>query len=127
MAITIQDVLDKVDELQPNIMTAAAKISFISEIEGKIHGEILMMHEHTEEEETCPEYDENTSTSTELLVQSPYHMVYVYFVLSKIDEQNREWDAYNNHRALFDHAWDEFGDYWRRGHMPITRYPHFII
>ncbi len=125
--MTIQEALNLVDEMQPNTMSAAAKISFISELEGKIHREILMKHVHTVAEETCPTYNSETGGSTELLVKEPYHMVYVYWVLSRLDEQNREWDEFNNHRTLFKVAWDEFGDYWRREHMPITRYPRFII
>ena len=125
--MTIQDVLDLVDELKPNTMSDAAKISFISEIEGKIHTEIIMRHEHEESQETMPTYGSTTATSTELLVSEPYHMVYVYWVEAKLDEQYREWEEYNNHRALFDTAWKEFAEHWTSTHMPIQFAPYYTL
>ena len=125
--MTIQKVLDLVDELKPNTMSAAAKISFISEIEQKIFIEIIMRHEHDPEEEDMPAYDETTDTSTELLVSEPYHMLYVYWLETKLDELFREWDEFNNHRALFDAAWKEFAEHWTSTHMPIQYAPHYIL
>lgn len=124
--MTIQDVLNLVDELKPNTMSVSAKVAFINEIEGKIHTEIIMRHEHTAEEEDMPSYDP-TDLTDELLVAEPYHMLYVYWLESKLDEQYREWDEYNNHRALFDAAWKEFAEHWTSTHMPIQYAPHYIL
>ena len=63
----------------------------------------------------------------ELLVAEPYHMLYVYWLEAKLDEQYREWDEYNNHRALFDAAWKEFAEHWTSTHMPIQYAPHYIL
>ena len=119
--MTIQAALDMADQLKPNMMLESIKIRFISEIEGKIHKEILMKHEHDDEDETCPTYDSDTSRDTELLVPAPYDMVYVYWLLAQIDHMNMEMDKYNNDRALFENAYREFNDYWTREHMPVTR------
>lgn len=125
--MTISGVLALVDELKPNTMSTAAKISFISEIEGKIHTEILMRHEHEAGDETMPTYDGDTDPATELLVAEPYHMIYVYWLLCKLDEQYREWDEFNNHRALFDTAYKEFAEHWTSTHMPIQPAPFYIL
>jgi len=125
--MTINGVLALVDEMKPNTMSTAAKISFISEIEGKIHTEILMRHAHEAGDETMPTYDSETDPTTELLVAEPYHMVYVYWLLSKLDEQYREWDEFNNHRALFDTAYNEFAEHWTSTHMPIQPAPFYIL
>ncbi len=124
--MTIQDVLNLVDELKPNTMSTSAKVAFINEIEGKIHTEIIMRHEHTAEEETMPSY-EPADLTEELLVAEPYHMLYVYWLETKLDEQYREWEEYNNHRALFDAAWKEFAEHWTSTHMPIQYAPHYIL
>lgn len=125
--MTIQQAMDKADAMKPNMMLLSVKIGFLSEIEGKIHEEIIMTHEHTAEEETCPVYDENTDTSTEMLVPAPYDMVYVYWLMAQIDHLNQEMDKYNNDRGLFEDAWGNFADYWNRKKMPIQRNREFRI
>lgn len=125
--MTIQQAMDKADRMKPNMMPAEDKIGFLSEIEGKIHEEIIMTHEHTAEEETRPEYDEDTDTTTEMLVPAPYDMIYVYWLMAQIDHLNQEMDKYNNDRSLFEDAWGNFADYWNRKKMPIQRNRQFWI
>lgn len=119
--MTIQQAMDKADRMKPNMMPEEDKIGFLSEIEGKIHEEIIMTHEHTAEEETRPEYDSDTDPTTEMLVPAPYDMIYVYWLMAQIDHLNQEMDKYNNDRSLFEDAWGNFADYWNRKKMPIQR------
>ena len=42
--------------MKPNMMPMATKVRYLNEIEGKIHAEILMKHEHNEAEAICPHY-----------------------------------------------------------------------
>lgn len=124
--MTISEAISMADELKPNMMSDIAKIRFLNEVEGKIFHEILMKHEHADDME-CPEYDETTDTSTELLVEPPYDMLYVYWIISQIDHMNMEMDKYNNDRTLFADAWGNFADYWNREHMPLSARTHFRI
>ena len=125
--MTLQGVLDTVDQLKPNMMQRSIKIRFISELEGRIHQEILMKHVHSAEDEILPVYDDNTDDTTELLVPAPYDMVYVYYLMSKIDMMNQEEDKENNNRVRFENAWIEFDDYYTRTHMPLTVFPYFKL
>ena len=126
--MTLQAMLDKIDEMKPNTMSTTLKIGYISQIEGKIHNEILMKHEHDEEDETCPTYDENTNrNTTELLVPDAYADVYLYYVKTKIDEQNQEEDKENNDQIRFANAWDDFSNYWTREHMPLQPARYYIF
>lgn len=125
--MTIQNVLDRVDELKANMMLDATKISFINELEAMVHRQIIMRHVHTQEQETCPAYDENVDRTTELLVPTEYGMMYVYYVMSKIDMLNQEEDKEYNNRVRFENMWEEYSNDYRQGHMPLTAYPHFII
>ena len=124
--MNLQKALDLTDEMRPNMMERNTKILFLTEIEQLIYEEILMKHEHEEEIEK-PEYDSDTDPGTELLVPDPYSMVYVYWLMSKIDMQNLEFDKYNNDRALFENQYDTFSDYWTREHMPLTAMPQFRL
>ena len=119
--MTIQEALDLADQMKPNMMTRPVKIRYLSEIEGMIHEEILMRHAHTEEQETRPVYDTESDPGTELLAPSPYDMVYVYWMMSRIDQLNQEMDKYNNDRALFENAYQMAADWINRTKMPISR------
>lgn len=119
--MTLQEALDLTDELKPNMMSRATKIRFLTEIEQKIHREIVMTHWHTREEAVKPEYDEETEPGTELLVPEPYHMVYVFYMMSKIDTLNQEDARYNIDRQQFEHAYLELSDFWTRMRMPVQR------
>ena len=125
--MTIQKALDMADEMKPNMMKRDLKISFLTEIEQMIHREIIMKHEHTQEQETMPEYTPDTDPGTALLIPSPYDMLYVYWMMSKIDLQNLEMDKYNNDTALFSNAYATMGDWYRREHMPLTRVREFRL
>ena len=125
--MTIQQALDQADSLKPNMMDRNMKIVFLQEIEQKIYREILLKHEHAEEQEVLPEYDADSDAATVLLVPDPYSVVYVYWLLTKIDLQNLEMDKYNNDRALFENAYGEMSDWWNRTYMPVQRHRQIWI
>lgn len=117
--MTLQEALDMADAMKPNMMPRPVKIKFLNDVEQLIHGEVIMKHAHTTAEETRPEYDDSTDPGTELLIGSPYDMVYVYFIMHKIDLVNQEMDKFNNDRALYEHAWQEMADWINRTRMPL--------
>ena len=125
--MTIQKALDTADEMKPNMMARPTKILFLSEIEQLIHEEIILKHRHTEEQRTKPVYTEDTDPGTELLIPDPYSMLYVYWLMSKIDLQNLEIDKYNIDRALFENSYETMGDWYTRTHMPLGAMPEFRI
>lgn len=116
--MTIQEALDTTDELKPNMMSPRLKMKFLTEIEQLIHDEIVMKHEHAEELDPKPEYTEDTDQLTVLIVPDPYSMLYVYWLMSKIDMQNQEDLRYNIDRASFENAYETMSDWWTRNHMP---------
>ena len=125
--MTLQEALSRTDELKDNMMSESTKIAFLSEVEGMVHEQIIMRHEHTPEQAVCPEYDDSTDRDTALLVPNRYAMLYVYYLMSKIDMMNQEEDKEYNNRVRFENMWTEYSDHYTREHMPITRHPHFII
>ena len=117
--MTLQEALDITDEMKPNMMKRDLKIKYLTEIEQLIWAEILMKHEHAEDQETKPEYTEESLPGTVLIVPDPYSMVYVYWLMSKIDIQNQEDARYNIDRAHFENEYDTMSDWWTRNHMPL--------
>lgn len=125
--MTIQKALDLADQLKPNMMSAQVKIHFLEEIDQMIYEELVLTHEHTAAEEVRPEYDTDTDPGTELIIGSPYDMLYVYWMLSKIDHMNMEIDKYNNDRALFESEYEQASDAWTRKRHPIQRTREFRL
>lgn len=119
--MNIQSAIDRADEMKPNMMSRKLKIAALSELDGLIHREIILKHEHAEEQETFTGYDESTDPGTELIAPWPYDEMYAYWLMSRIDDQNLEYDKYENDRLKFNTAYDMFHDWWRRNHMPLSR------
>lgn len=119
--MTLQEALDIADEMKPNMMRRNLKIKYLDDLEKMIHREILMKHEHTEEQETEPEYTEETAPGTVLIVPDPYSKVYWLYLMSRIDIQNQEDARFNIDMAHFDNAYREMSAWWTREHMPIMR------
>ena len=117
--MTIQEALDLTDEMKPNLMSRKIKMKYLTELEQLIHAEILMKHMHRPEQATQPAYTEDTDPGTVLLAPDPYAMVYVYWLMSKIDMINQEDARYNNDRALFEQAYLTLGDWWNRTFLPV--------
>jgi len=125
--MTIQEALDTVDEMKPNMMTRKLKLKFLTEIEDLIHGEIVLKHVHPPEQDEKPYYSEDSDPGTVLLVPDPYSMVYVYWLMTKIDMQNQEDARWNIDRSHFENAYDTMSDWWTRNHMPFQAIREFRI
>lgn len=120
----LQQAIDRVDEMRPNMMSRELKIAALSELDGLIWKEIIIKHYPKPGEEIrlapMPEYDSDTDPGTILLVRKPYDNLYLYWLCAKVDEQTLEQEKYNNDQAMFAAAYESFSDYWTRTHMPIT-------
>ena len=123
--MNIQQALDFADQLKPNMMERQLKLAFLTEVEQLFHREVRMKHEHTEEEEVLPEYTEDTDPGTIMLIPDPYSMLYVYWLLMKIDMQNLESDKWNQDAQRFDQAWGTMEDWYTREHMPVTKQMYY--
>ena len=124
--MTIQKALDMLDSMKPNMMDRSVKIEFLNQIENLIFDELVMRHEHTAAQETAPSYDEDTDLATEMLIPSPYDMLYVYWLMTQIDHINMEFDKYNNDRTMFETAYDTASDWYTRNHMPLSAGREFL-
>jgi len=150
--MNIQEALDRIDMMRPNMMKQEFKIAALSELDGRIWKEILQNHEdgnhqpmtlmeriiflspemreteaETETAEEFPGYTIETDPGTELLAPFPYDEIYTYWLAAKVDWQNLEMDKYANDRTLFNNAWKELDDYWTRTHMPKQRVREFRL
>lgn len=125
--MTVQEALDITDEMKPNMMDRNLKLKYLTEIEQLIHDEIVMTHVHSWAEARKPVYNDETEPGTRLIVPDPYSMVYVHWLMTKIDIQNQEDQRYNNDRALFENAYNPMSDWWTRHRMPLQKTREFRL
>ena len=125
--MNIQKALDLADQMKPNMMSRQNKIQFLQELDQMIYEELLLTHAHTAEEEVLPEYDNDTDDGTELLAPDRFGMVYVYWIMTRIDQLNQEEEKESNDRARFDNKYEEMSDWWTRTKRPLYCRPFYRI
>ena len=116
--MTLQEALDQLDEMKPNMMSRKLKVKYLTEIEQLIYDEIVMRHEHPELMGGKPVYNEDSDDGTVLIIPDPYSSVYLYWLMTKVDIQNQEDARYNIDRQHFESAYDTMSDWYTREHMP---------
>lgn len=114
--MTIGQALDRIDSMYPNHFEAATKISWLSELDGKVHLEILKSHEGDVADFSG--YSLETEPDTELLIPFPYDSVYSRYLEMMITQEYKEIERYNQAAALFNNAYLEFANWYNRSHMP---------
>lgn len=116
--MTIQEALDQLDEMKPNMMSRRLKVKYLTEIEQLIYDEIVQKHVQAEEPAGKPVYTEDSDPGTVLIIPDPYSSVYLYWLMTKVDIQNQEDARYNIDRQHFENAYDTMSDWYTREHMP---------
>lgn len=115
----IKEVIDMIDSLKPNTYTDAEKVLWLSKLDETIHNEIIMTHEHTEDEELFTAYDPNDDMERELIVCSPYDAdLYMSYLESKIDYHNAETARYANSVLMFNSAYSTYANFYNRLRKP---------
>lgn len=116
--MTIRDAISTVDSLKKgNKYSEKEKIKWLSTVDGIIKKETIDAYEGSEKI-IFNGYDEKTDPDTELLVEEPFCDLYIFFLLSKIDFYNGDYDKYNNDVMQFNEAKRRFVDWYNRNHMP---------
>ena len=106
--MTANDIITLVDLKEPNSYSAAEKLAWLSDLDGKIFHEAILTHEHAPEASFTPYAD----ASAELLVPAPWgEDLYVHYLVARIAAGNAETSRYNQQIALYNAA---YGQFWNR-------------
>lgn len=119
--ITIQEAIDKVDLLKPNAFPPEQKKVWLNDLDKKVWNEIYLTHEGQPPVTSFTGYDQDTAPATKLLIPEPHTDVYLHWLSAQMDLANMESAKYAQNRQLFNAAYQNFGDFWRRTHMPKTQ------
>ena len=121
--MTIQMAIDMVDQLKPNMFSPTQKVAWLNDLDGLVWREVITTHEDAPDG-PFEGYDQDTNTSTELLVPEPYTDIYRHYLAGQMDIANRDNGEYAKDMVLFNNAWQTLCDYWNRTHTPIARVKH---
>lgn len=115
--MTVREAITQVDKLKPNKFTMEDKVQWLSDIDGIIVRELLDTHEDSPVEGEFHGYSIE-DMDAELIVPSPYNVLYRWYLESQIDLGNMEIQKYNNTKTLFNNAYTTYTDHYNRTHMP---------
>ena len=123
--MTCADVIAEVDRNEPNQYDLLQKLKWLSTLDGKVLDEIVMTHRRAEQETmiaggqcSLPPYHDPTCT---LLIADPYGSeIYTSYLQMMIAKENAERARFNDERAIFESAWQQYGEWYNRTHRPLT-------
>lgn len=134
--MTIREAVSKFDKLHKNQYSQEEKISWLSQLDGIVHREIILSHigagtvqddGSIEPQEDFRGYDVDADVDTVLLVPFPYDEIYIYYLCMKVDENNNETLNYNVNAAKYNSALDAFSSWYTRTHMPLSLKNRFFF
>lgn len=111
-----EDILAEVREIRPNEYQDEWALKQVEELKQRILRELMAGYELPVDAVQQAGYSYLPYEEGELLTPSPYHKVYVYWLLVQIDMANSDYDRYNNDLQLFNAAWDEYARFVSRNY-----------
>ena len=125
--MTCAEVIAEVDRNEPNQYGLLQKLEWLSTLDGKVLDEIVMTHKRAETETMissgrCP-LPPYTDAGCTLLIADPYgREIYCSYLQMMIAKENAERARFNDERAIFQTAYQQYGEWYNRTHMPLTGY-----
>lgn len=111
----IDEIIARVDSLEPNQYDKETKLSWISQLDGKIFAEIILAHDDTGRM-MYPSYE---SGYEEPIAGPPYgDDMYCYYLEAMIALHNMETSKYNQKMLAYNNAYTEFANWYNRTHRP---------
>ena len=150
----VQEALDRIDSIKPNMVPPEIKVQWLSELDDVIRREIIQEHydgprpphhhhhhhhwpgnpleQHPHHhEKPMPEEEKQQYCAErrdeELLVPFPYDKLYQYYLAMQIDIVTAEIEKYNTDSQLFQAAYVEYQDWYNRHYYPRQRVCEFSL
>lgn len=108
--MTIYDAIELFDREHPNKAPFSLKIQWLSQLDYKVHVEILEPRGYA----PFGGYTLETPQDTTLLVPDAFGEIYGYYLKMSLDLHNNELDRFNNSAMLFNRTYKELFDYINR-------------
>ena len=115
---TYAEIMKRVDQNKPNAFDDSEKLRWLTELDGKIAVEVLMMNQ--EAVRNLPRGKE--AKGKEPLVGFPYEDLYDRWLEAKIDYHNGEFDSYQNAMEAYNAAYNGFVNWFLNAYDPVQGY-----
>lgn len=127
----LREMFDRVDETLANDLSAKLKLAWLNDVERLVKEEVFGTHimpKHDAEKAAAFDgYTEETPNDTELLVQDPYSVLYVYYLEAQIARANGDVTQQQDATTLFDNMYLTYRRFINRTCMPKTQVRAFLI
>lgn len=116
----LKEIIQRVDSLKPNGFEPNVKLRWISQLDGKIAADIMLM-DISELQQFNYRYPEDLEAQP--LARFPHDDVYEYWLEAQIDAANGEYNRYQNSMALFNESYANFLRWFANKYEP-SQGPH---
>lgn len=113
----VSEAIEQVKKQKPNAYDEEQLLQFLNEIERMVQSEVFKL-----KADEMVTYDFESNSENELLISMPYDIVYVSYILARVDFINQDYANYNNMIAIFNDQYDEYKRYYRRNNIPKQIY-----
>lgn len=121
--ITIQQAIDHIDALKPNMFPNEKKVQWLSDVDNMVFSEIYSTHAASPVT-AFDGYADDVDPGTTLLVPEPYTDIYRNYLAMQMDLANAESNKYTQDMLLFNASYKVFSDFWRTTHRPVIKRKH---
>ena len=111
--MTINQIINIVDQIKPNAFPPEVKVMWLNEVEGYVQTYI-----HLVSSADVITYDYSVDADTELLVPPPHNGVYWTFLTAMIDYGNGEYNKYQNTITLYNSYIQEYQRWYATVYRP---------
>lgn len=118
--MTLIEAINRIDLIKPNTLERLEKTRWLSTLDGIIKSMIIDTHEGGESVE-FKGYDEDTDPTTVLLVPAPFDEIYLFWLESKINYWNGEYERYQNSMIMYNTAYAAFEQHYNLTHRPLSK------
>lgn len=118
--MTIQEAIQRTDELKPNAYTQEEKILWLSKLEWMIVRNIIRYH-NGDQMDSFSGYNVDTDLDTVLIAPEPFDAMYLRWLEAQIDLANAEYGRYNASIALFTTEYNAYNEFYTSENMPKSK------
>ena len=111
--MTIMEALSSADRLKPNQIDKTEKVKWLSELDGRIHNEIIDSYGKGDR---FGGYADGVNLNTELIVREPYDSLYIYWLIWHVESALNEQGNANNTYIKFESTLNAFKKWYVRTH-----------
>lgn len=115
---TFSEIIDRVNQNKPNSFDVTEMVRWLTELDGKIATEVMMMS--VTGVRNLPRGEE--TLNCEALVSFPYEDLYDRYLEAMIDYHNGEFSNYQNSMEAYNWAYNRFLNWYLNTYDPIQGY-----